>query len=84
MHTPPPHPRLEPFLCEAHEKLLCAKDVAGILGISERSAARLMLRQDIHSCLIGPGEKLRRTVRAKVEAYKRRQWQRAKRVRLAA
>jgi hypothetical protein len=60
------------------EKLLHAGDVATILGISERSALRLMTTGAIESCRIGPGERLVRTVRPHVESYRQRQFDKAR------
>jgi hypothetical protein len=52
---------------------LTPKDVADILGLSIRSACRLMATGHIVSCRVGPGGRLLRTELAHVEDYRRRQ-----------
>jgi excisionase family DNA binding protein len=56
--------------------MLCAKDVARALAISERSARRLMRRGEIAACKIG---KLWRTETEHVAAYRAREYARYRR-----
>lgn len=48
---------------------LCPKEVAAILGVSPRSASRLMASGHIESFRVGTGEKGWRTTRRQVDEY---------------
>ena len=54
------------------EKCLCAKEVAEVLGISERSATRLMSAGEIGSFKVRA--KLWRTTPSKLSEYKKREF----------
>ncbi len=54
-------------ISEGDDPCLCAKDVAVLLGVSERTAARLMSAGEIEAFRI---RRLWRTTRDRVEAYK--------------
>jgi hypothetical protein len=59
------------------ENMLCAKEVGKILGLSSRSACRLMASGKVQSCRVGRGERALRTTLEKVTAYQARQFKRA-------
>jgi hypothetical protein len=63
-------------------RCLCAKEVGAILGVSERSALRLMSSGQIESFRCGG--KLWRTTTAKVKDYQEREFERYRRHRPAA
>jgi hypothetical protein len=48
---------------------LAPKEVAYLIGTSERTAQRLMATNAIESFRVGPGEKLLRTTRSRVQTY---------------
>lgn len=59
------------------ETLLCSKEVGKILGLSSRSAWRLMASGKIQSCRVGEGNRVLRTTPNKVAAYQAQQFKRA-------
>lgn len=61
------------------EQSLAPKEVAGLIGTSERTAQRLMSLNRIASFRVGPGEKLLRTTRSRVAAYQERAFERYRR-----
>lgn len=63
----------------AAEPCLAPKEVAALLGISERSALRLMASQEIESFRVG---RLWRTTADRVAAFIRRQIERTRPLRL--
>ncbi len=60
---------------------LCPKEVASLLGVSERGALRLMVSGEINSFRVG--KKLWRTTAEMVETYKAKSFERYRRPRIA-